>query len=317
MNVLIPTDAFPSVSQILRRLLPEDEIWQGPTAEGLTRLDRADVLIPEMLPITAEMIAAGRLRLIQQFGVGLEGVDIEAATRAGVPVCNAPGEVAPANAESTAEHALFLMMACARKLNQCRRTLTRGPWGFPLGRALFNHTALIVGLGRVGQGLAAKLTALGVTVLAVKAHPDESLAQGLGLERLGGPDDLGPMLAEADFVVSTTTANPTTIGMFNRDLFSKMRPGAVFVNVSRGGVVDEDALISALKSGRLAGAGLDVFGTEPPPADHPLFALETVVATPHVAGVTEQSHEAIGRVVAENIERLKGGRPLLHQANRV
>ncbi len=316
MNILIPTDAFPSVSQVLGRLLPDDEVWQGPTAEGLTRLGWAEVLIPEMVPITAEIIDAGRFRLIQQYGVGLEGVDLEAATRAGVPVCNVPGAVAPDNAESTAEHAVFLMMACARKLNECRRTMGRGPWGSPLGRALFGHTALIVGLGQVGQGLARRLTALGVRAMAVKARPDEKLARKLGLARLGGPDDLKAMLVEADFVVSTVTANPTTIGMFDRDLFSRMKPGAVFVNVSRGGVVDEAALIEAIQSGRLAGAGLDVFRQEPPPADHPLFSLETVVATPHVAGVTEQSHEAIGRVVADNISRLRGRRPLQYQANR-
>ncbi len=317
MNVLIPTDAFPSVSRILGRLLPDDEVWQGPTAEGLTRLSWAEVLIPEMLPITAEIIAAGRLRLIQQYGVGLEGVDLEAATRAGVPVCNVPGEVAPANAESTAEHAVFLMMACARKLNECRGTLIHGPWGFPLGRGIFGHTALIVGLGRVGQGLAKKLIALGVQVMAVKAHPAKELARELGLTRLGGPDDFREMLPGADFVVSTVTANPATIGLFDREVFGGMKPGAVFVNVSRGAVVDEAALIEALESGHLAGAGLDVFRTEPPPADHPLFSLDTVVATPHVAGVTEQSHEAIGRVVAQNIERLRQRRPLLHQANRI
>ncbi|MBU0515464.1 MAG: 2-hydroxyacid dehydrogenase, partial [Proteobacteria bacterium] len=277
----------------------------------------AEVLIPEMLAITAEMIAAGNLRLIQQYGVGLEGVDIEAATRAGVPVCNVPGAIAPDNAESTAEHAVFLMMACARKLNECRRTMSQGPWGSPLGRALFGHQALIVGLGQVGRGVARRLRAFGVRVMATKARPDAELARELGLERLGGPDELIEMLGQADFVVSTVTANPATIGIFDQDLFVRMKPGAVFVNVSRGAVVDETALIGAIESGHLGGAGLDVFGAEPPPADHPLFGMERVVVTPHIAGVTEQSHQAIGRVVAENIERLRDGRPLLHQANQV
>ena len=317
MNILIPTTAFPSVGQILKKLVPQDEVVQCPFDEALTRLARAEVLIPEMVPITADIIAQGNFKLIQQFGVGLEGVDIEAATAAGVPVCNVPGEVAPDNAESTAEHAVFLMMAVSRQLNLARKTLYEGPWGWPLGRALFGAEALIVGLGQVGRGVARRLTALGLKVSAVKANPQPGLADELGLDRLGGPDDLEDMVPGADYVVSTVTANPGTVGLFNERFFGLMKRGAVFVNVSRGAVVDEQALQGALRAGHLSGAGLDVFAVEPPPGDHPLFEFGNLVATPHVAGVTEQSHTAIGRVVADNIERLRRGETLLHQVNRV
>ncbi|MCB2186735.1 MAG: hydroxyacid dehydrogenase [Deltaproteobacteria bacterium] len=318
MRVIIAGLDFPTISQTLGALLPGVEVAHVPPGDLAQEAARAEVLIPAMCRVDQSIIApagqAGRLALIQQWGVGLEGVDLAAAARWGVAVANVPGDAAPANAESTAEHALFLMMAAARRINQCRQSFACGPWGFPQGRALFGATAVIMGLGRVGQALARRLKALGLTVWGVRREPDPELAARLGLAGVVGAADLPGLLPRADFLVSAVTATPATLGCFNRQVFAALPPGAVFVNVSRGGVVNEDDLQAALVAGHLAGAGLDVFAREPARADHPLVALPQVVATPHVGGVTRQSYADIGREVAANIRRLAAGQPLAHLA---
>jgi phosphoglycerate dehydrogenase-like enzyme len=315
MRIMIAGTDFPDSGRRLREQLPEDEIFHC-LIEGLAAEAReADVLIPCMTRIGAEIIEKSSLRLIQQWGVGLEGVDLEAAARAGVPVCNVPADVVPANAEGTAEQALFLMMAVSRRFKLAQKSFQAGPWGFPEGRILFGGTALIVGLGRVGQTLAVKLRALGMKVMATKGNPEPGLAESLGLEMLGGPGDLAELLPLADFVISTVTAAKGTIGLFGRETFGRMKPGAVFVNVSRGIVVDEAALLEALDSGHLGGAGLDVFAGEPVGLENPLTAHEKVVAMPHTGGVTRECFSEIARVVAENIDRVRRREKPLYRAN--
>lgn len=274
----------------------------------------AKVLIPTMARIGPKIITGSSLKLIHQWGVGLEGVDISTATDMGIAVCNVPAEAATANAESTAEQGLFLMMALARRFNASRAHFSQGPWGAPQGMALMGRSALIVGLGMVGIALARRLVALGMRVSATKAHPDQALAHDLGLERLAGPGELREMLGQADFVISCLTATPDTIKLFGAETFSAMQPGAYFVNVSRGLVVDEAALLSALDV-HLGGAGLDVFAQEPVAPDNPLIHHPLVIAMPHTGGNTTQSFAQIGEQVAANIKRLRQGEPLLHQAN--
>ncbi len=315
MRILVASLNFPAVAQTLARHLPQDEILPTPEERLAQACKSAQVVVPTMARIPAEVIQGSGLRLIQQWGVGLEGVDIAAATALGIPVCNVPADQAVENAESTSEHAVFLMMAVARRLNQFAATFAQGPWGAPLGVSLYGRRALIVGLGRVGQALARRLKNLDMEVSAVKAHPDPALAQRLGLAELAGPDQLARLLGQAHFVAATLTANPSTVGLFGREAFAAMRPGAFFINVGRGAVVDEAALLAALDQGHLGGAGLDVFAAEPPGDDHPLVKHPLVVATPHIGGVTEQSFEAIGQQLAANIERLRRGRPLLFRAN--
>ncbi|MBW1712721.1 MAG: hypothetical protein JRJ59_06205, partial [Deltaproteobacteria bacterium] len=260
MKVLIGDTVFPFLKDILTPLLPEDDIRRCAKENLLSEVPWAEVLIPTMAQVTPDIFeAASGLRFIQQHGVGLEGVDIAAATARGIPVCNIPGHQEPANAKSTAEGAAFLMMACAKRLNLARKSLVQGPWGSPLGRALFDQTALIVGLGQVGQALARILVCLGMTVMATKGRPQPELARQLGLEQLSGPDGLKEMLPKADFLVSTLVVTEKTKGMFNRSLFELMKPSAYFINVSRGGVVNEADLVEALDKGLLAGAGLDVW----------------------------------------------------------
>jgi len=317
MRIIIGSLNFPAIVPILSGLLPADDIAPCPVDRLAAEVRRAEVLIPTMALIGREIIAGSSLGLIQQWGVGLEGVDLLAAAEAGIAVCNVPADETPGNALSTAEQALFLMMAVARRFNLSRGHLAQGPWGAPLGRALWGQEALIVGLGAVGRALAARLGGLAMRVSAIKAHPDPALVRELGLEALGGPDDLMDMLGRADFVVSCLTATPQTLGLFNAAAFAAMKPGAIFVNVGRGKVVNEPDLLSALEGGHLSGAGLDVFASEPVDPANPLLGHPGVVAMPHTGGVTEQSFNEIGGQVAANIERLRAGRPLRHQVKPV
>ena len=315
MRIIVASLNFPDAARTLARNLPQDEIAPTPEEHVAEACRAAQVVVPTMARIPAEIIKGSGLKLIHQWGVGLEGVDIAAATAQGIPVCNVPADQAVENAESTSEHAVFLMMAAARRFNRFRDQFKTGPWGAPLGMSLFGRKALIVGLGRVGQALCQRLKDLGMEVSAVKAHPDPELARRLGLAELAGPDQLHRLLGQAHFVAATLTANPSTVGLFGPEAFAAMPPGAFFVNVGRGAVVQEDALLAALNSGHLGGAGLDVFAAEPPGPEHPLVSHPLVVATPHIGGVTEQSFQAIGRQLAANIERLRRGEPLMFRAN--
>jgi phosphoglycerate dehydrogenase-like enzyme len=315
MKILICADMFPAMIETVTRLLPEDEVRVCLQKEVPSQAAWAEVLIPAMTRLTPEIIqSAPNLKLIQQFGVGLEGVDLQAAAARGIPVANVPGDQAPVHAECTAEGGVFLMMTCARKYKSCQQTLAQGEWGRPSGEALINRTALIVGLGAVGQALAARLIPLGMRVIAtdILARPDT--AEKLGLDRLEGPSKLYDLLPETDFVISTVTLTPETHGLLNREVFERMKPTAFVVNISRGPIVNEEDLLVALNEAQIAGAGLDVLNQEPPAANHPLVNHEKVVVTPHTAGITRQSFDALGRAVADNIERLKKGEPLQNLA---
>ncbi len=306
---------FPAMIETVTRLLPEDEVRVCLQKEVFTQAPWAEVLIPAMTRLTAEIIqSAPDLKLIQQFGVGLEGVDLEAAAVRGIPVANVPGEQAPVHAECTAEGGVFLMMACARHYRACQQALACGEWGRPSGEALIDRTALIIGLGAVGRALAARLVPLGMQVMATDVIVKPEAAKQLGLARLEDPLRLNNLLPEADFVISSVTLTSETRGLLNRKVFGRMKPSAFVVNISRGPIVNEEDLLAALDDGLIAGAGLDVLNQEPPAVDHPLVNHPKVIVTPHTAGITRQSFDALGRAVAENIERLKKGLPLQNLA---
>lgn len=252
----------------------------------------AAAIIPSMARITASVMAAApRLRLVVQFGAGLEGVDRAAAEARGIAVRNVPG----VNAQAVGELALFLMLALARRLPLQRRSFETRTVGDPVGLELQGKTLGIVGLGASGRALARAARGLGMDVIALRlgGAPDPLASW------VGGPGDLDELLARSDVVSLHVPSTPETRGLINADRFSRMRPGAFLVNVGRGDLVDRGALLDALRSGRIAGAGLDVYWQEPPDPDDPLFALENVVATPHVGGATEESFTRIAdRVVS-------------------
>ena len=311
MRVFICDDIFPAMIEVLQALLSQDEVRASRPEAVEKEAPWAEVMIPSMTRITSRIIdSAPDLKLIQQFGVGLEGVDILSAAAKEIPVANVPGNQAPVHAECTAEGGVFLMMACARLFKRSQEVLARGEWGRPRGVALIDRTALIIGLGAVGRALARRLTALGMKVMATEISSPKGLAQELGLVLVADPEKLDSLLPQADFVISAVTLTPRTRGSLNRSVFERMRPTAYLINISRGPIVDEDDLLAAVDGGLIAGAGLDVLNGEPPSPTHPLLNHERIVITPHTAGVTEQSFEALGRGVADNISRLKEGRPL-------
>ncbi len=307
-------DEVPRRPETLRGLLPDEEILTSPAyTVAEVGLD-VDVIIPVMHNLEPDLIAHTRARLIQQWGVGLEVVDIPGASARGILVCNVPSDVS-SNAESTAEHAVFLMLGVARRIHGCLAAFRNGTWHHPVGEGLFGNIALIVGLGHVGKALAKRLKALGMNVCAVRRTANHESERALGLDRVGYPSDLLEMASYADFVISTTILTDESRGLFGKKLFHTMKPTAFVINVSRGGVVSERDLLEALKKGEIGGAGLDVFEHEPLDPNSPLLKLDNVFATPHVAGVTRQNNEGTGRIVAENIGLVKQGKTPLYCVN--
>jgi phosphoglycerate dehydrogenase-like enzyme len=307
MKIVLCGHTFPPSRDILAPLLPEDEVVAVSSAQVADAAASANVLIPMMTRLDGVLIRTTSATLIQQWGSGLEGVDVEAASARRIYVCNVPSDETP-NAESTAEHAVLLMLACARRLHTCFRAFDKGLWGAPLGESLCGRRALIVGFGRIGKAVARRLVALGMEVDAIRRRPEPDEARDTGVRELATPSHLSRLAAEADFLVCTATATEDARGMINASTFHAMKPTAFVVNVSRGAVINEPALIAALRNGLIAGAGLDVFAQEPVDLRSPLLRMENVIATPHVAGVTRQSYEGIARAIAANVRAVKEGR---------
>jgi len=268
----------------------------------------AEVLLHVLKPVTAAMIAAApRLRLIQKLGVGVNTIDLEAAKAAGAAVCNMPGT----NSQAVAEMTLALMLAVLRRLSYLD-PLTRRGQGWSPDPDLIDGVGEIAGrtVGFVGYGGSASrlgpvMEALGARVIYTARGPKTGV--------VGRFLPLGDLLAEADIVSLHVPLTDETRDLIGPAELAAMRPGAVLVNTARGGLVDETALVAALGSGRLRGAGLDVFGEEPVAPDNPLLALPNVVVAPHMAWLTPETLERSLVVAFENCRRLAADLPLVHQ----
>ncbi len=268
----------------------------------------AEILVPTMSRIDGELMDRVRgLRLVQQFGAGLEGVDVAAATERGIAVANVPSE-GTGNAESVAEWCVMAAIAVSRRLPQLQRGMrSGGAWGGPQGRALLGRTAGILGLGGIGRALARRLEPFGMRLLALKREPDPALARLLRLEWLGLPGDLPELLRRSDYLFLCLPLNEQTRGLIDEDALALLPDQACIINPARGGLLSERALLAALDRGRLLGAGLDVFEHEPLDPGSALCSRADVLATPHIAGVTDVSYRDIAGRVAENARRLMAG----------
>lgn len=303
----MPAQAFSAVRAYIQRDLPDAELELcDPAALDQGEL-RGSVLIPLMVRVDEALLArAPNVRLIHQWGAGVEGVDHAAATARGIAVANAP--TTGGNAESVAEWCVMAAIALSRQLAVLQAgAAAGGPWGVPLGRALFGKTAGIVGLGGIGQALARRLAAFGMRVVGVKQRPDAALAERLGLAWMGTPDDLPSLLRQAEYLFLCLPGTPATRGLIGRAQLAMLPPGAILVNAGRGALVEREALWEALESDTLGGVGLDVFWQEPTTPGDPLVAHPRVLATPHVAGVTDVSYDSISQVFAENVRRVVQG----------
>lgn len=310
MRLLIGFDQYPL--DPFHDLLPGwDVVRTTPDRFAELGVD-ADVLCPIAARVDADLIAAGRCGLVQQFGVGLENVDIDAATAAGVLVARLPGDVT-GNADSVAELAVLLALALSRRLDGARQALRDRQWAQPVGRALFGGTVAIVGLGAIGAAVAKRLAGFDVRLVGVREHPELGGPPEVG--QVVGVDRLFDVLGEADVVVSGLTFGEHNRNFFDAKAFAAMKPGALFVNVARGGLVDEAALLAALESGHIAGAGLDVHAVEPADPASPLVNHPNVIATPHVAGVTEQMMQRSVIAFTDNLKRYEAGETPLWTVN--
>jgi D-3-phosphoglycerate dehydrogenase len=263
--------------------------------------DAAAILVRSATKVDAEVLAAAsRLQVVARAGVGLDNVDVKAATQSGVMVVNAP----TSNIVSAAELAVGLMLAAARHIAPANAALKNGEWKRSryTGIELYEKTVGIVGLGRIGVLVAQRLSAFGMKVIAYDPYVQAGRAAQMGV-RLVTLDEL---LAESDFMSVHLPKTPETLGLIGEEQLAKVQPHLVLVNAARGGIVDEQALYNALKEGRIAAAGLDVFAKEPC-TDSPLFELENVVATPHLGASTDEAQEKAGIAVAKSVRLALSG----------
>jgi len=246
--------------------------------------------------ITAELIeAAKNLKVIGRAGVGFENIDADAATKKGIVVMNTPG----GNNVTTGEHTIALMMALARHIPQAVASLKGGKWDRNkfVGVELCNKTIGVIGLGNVGRIVAERAAALKMKVLGY-----DPFISGENIARMGvEPANLEDIFTKSDFITVHVPLTPDTQGLINRDAFAKMKTGVRIINCARGGIVDEKDLADAIKEGKVAGAALDVYVDEPPPADHPLVKLPQVITTPHLGASTDEAQLNVAIAVAEQM----------------
>lgn len=313
MRILFCGDCFPASHSLLRERLPagEDEIAVFDGANLRQALAKADVVIPMMTILDEALIEAGSFRLAQQWGSGLEGVDLEAARRRGIWVANVPAS--GSNAESVAEHTLLLILALMRQLPLAQANLRNGVLGAPLGRALAGCTVCLYGLGATARALSVRLHAFGARLIGITRQPGTAKTAEFLLDACFSSSERNKAIGQADILVLCVRLGHQTRGLIDTLALKAMPAGALLVNAARGGLIDYRALLEALTEGHLGGVGLDVFWTEPFPTDDPILNFPNVIATPHVAGVTNRSYSDIADAVACNIERLRRGEPPLNR----
>jgi len=299
-RVLIREPIAEAGIRLLQERFDVDVDGDAPLEERIGEYD--GIVIRSATKLTAELLEhAARLKVIGRAGVGVDNVDVDAATRRGIIVANAP----ESTVVSAAEHAVGLLVALARHIPQAHASLKQGRWERSSygGIELEGKTLGVLGFGRIGQQVARRAVGLGMRVVAHDPFVARDRFRELGVEWSETADEV---LGEAEFLTLHLPLADETRGFVDAERLGRMRPGARLVNAARGELVDEDALLDALRSGRLAGAALDVFSTEP--YSGPLLELDNVVVTPHLAASTEEAQDRAGVIVAEQVAAaLEGG----------
>ncbi len=296
-RVLVTETIADSGLQRLRDAGHEVEVRTGLTPDELLEAvpGAHALIIRSATKVTADVLAAGRdLVVVGRAGIGLDNVDVEAATKQGVMVVNAP----QSNILSAAEHTMGLLLAQARNIPQAHAALVDGRWE----RSKWNGVELadkvlgVVGLGRIGRLVAQRAMAFGMKIIAYDPYVSAERARQLNIELV----DLPTLVSTADFLTLHVAKTPETMGLIGADLLAKAKPGLRIVNVARGGIVDEQALADAISQGRIAGAALDVFAQEPT-TESPLFHLPQVVVTPHLGASTVEAQDKAGETIADMV----------------
>jgi len=274
----------------------------------IERVKDVDALVPLLTdPIDAEVMdSAPKLRIISQYAVGYDNIDVNAATKRGIYVTNTPGVLT----ETVADFTMALMMAIARRVVEADKYIRQGKWKvgwhplYFLGTDLYGATLGIVGLGRIGSAVARRAKGFDMKIFYYDVVRREDLEKELGAKFV----DLDTLLKESDFVTLHVPLTPKTKDLIGERELKLMKPTAYLINTSRGKVIDEKALIKALKEGWIAGAALDVFYQEPTPPDNPLLELNNVVVAPHIASASLETRSRMAEIVAENLIAFKEGK---------
>ena len=300
MKVLVREEIAPAGVELLRARFDVDIDSDSPIEDIIGAYDA--IVVRSATKLTADLIArAERLRVIGRAGVGVDNVDVEAATRNGIIVANAP----ESTVVSAAEHTIGLLVALARNIPQAHAALKQGRWerSAYAGVELGGKTLGVLGFGRIGQQVARRAQGLGMRVVAFDPYVAADRFRELGAERVETREEI---YAAADFLTLHLPLDAQTRGSLDAAAFAAMRDGIRIVNAARGELVDESALLAALQSGKVAGAALDVFSSEP--YSGPLLELDTVVVTPHLAASTGEAQDRAGVIVAEQVvAALEGG----------
>jgi D-3-phosphoglycerate dehydrogenase len=287
-----------------------ESVIYNPTGKPLSSNEVADLLpgvdgyIAGLDVIDRSALAkADQLKVISRYGVGVDNVDLEAAKEKGIVVTNTPG----ANSGSVAELALGLILALARQIPEAAKSVQQGKWPRLNGVSLEDKTIGILGLGAIGKQLVRRLAGFDCQLLAYDPFADQSFASKNSIKL----ESLDKVIAESDFLSLHLPLLPETRGMVNADFLARMKKGSFLINTSRGEVVDENALLQALESGHLRGAGLDAFTVEPPDPSNPLLHLPQVVATPHLGAQTDGATSNMGWFAMKDcLAVLRGEEPL-------
>lgn len=297
VKILVADDVSDSGLQPLRDARFKVEKRTGLSPEELRNVisDYDGLIVRSETKVTAELMNPARnLRVIGRAGVGVDNIDVPAATTHGIVVMNAPD----GNTITTAEHTIALLVALARNVPQANSSVKAAKWDRKkfIGAELLGKTLGIIGLGRIGRAVAQRAAALGMKVVAhdpfIATQAGDSDVESVSL------DDV---FARADFLTIHTPLTNETRGLIDARAFAKMKAGARVINCARGGLIDEAALVAAIESGKIAGAALDVFEKEPPPPDHPLLQLDRVIVTPHLGASTAEAQEQVAFTVAEQM----------------
>ena len=317
MKVVITDFEYPNVDQerkIITKFGAQLHACHLKTPEEIAaKVEDADAVIVQYANVTKEIIARMKhCKMIIKYGIGVNNIDSEAATEKGIYVCNVPDY----GVDEVSNHAIAMLMALAKKLPVVTKALKNGKWGYaptvPLFR-LNGSTLGLVGIGRIPSLVAHKMSNFGVKILAFDPYVSAEEAKKRGAELV----DFKRLCQESDFISIHCPLTPSTTHLFNREAFRMMKKTAFLINTARGPVIEEDALVKALENGEIAGAGLDVFESEPIDKTNRLLQMDQVIATPHCAWYSEEAIITLQRKVAEEVVNVLAGNPPFHCTNKV
>ena len=283
----------------VRRIGPEERPFTTDKLAQIVAAANPDVLIAGAEPIPREVLVAGpNLRVVQKHGVGVDNIDLGAATELGIAVANAPGT----NTDAVADLTIGFMLSLLRSIVPAALSTREGGWSRFIGHELGQLTVGVIGTGQIGRAVIQRLPGFGCRMLAFDAYEDAAYARNAGIEYVS----LEQLLRESDVVTLHVPLMDSTRNLIGAEQLGWMKPTSLLLNIARGELVDEAALAEHLKAGKLAGAGVDVFATEPP-QESPLLKLENVIATPHIGAYTVEAMDCMARRCAETVVRVWNG----------